>query len=151
MHTRIMQCNLCLQYVYTYVCIHTYYIRIIDVLSLIKARNVDVLVVMVVMEYQVLLVLQGEMVEMAKWGNLVPWVPLDRRDPLALSMEDWSTLAGGGPPALPPQELNWCTVEELLAVTTITKEVDQTFCVCQMILSTVTMLLEYREPALCME
>ena len=46
----------------------------------------DVLVVMVVMEYQVLLVLQGEMVEMAKWGNLVPWVPLDPWDPLALSM-----------------------------------------------------------------
>ena len=108
------------------------------------------MVVMVVMDYQVLLVLQGEMVKMAKWGNLVSWVPLDPRDPLAPSMEDWSTLSGGGPPALPPQEFNWCTVEELLAVATTTKEVDQIFSASQMILSTVTISLECREAAISM-
>ena len=111
----------------------------------VQARNVIVVKdVMVVMDYQVLLVVP------VKWGNLVLWVLPDPRDPLVPSMEDWSTLSGGGPPALPPQELNWCTVEELLAVTMVTKEVDQIFCASQMILSTVTIGLECRDGALSM-
>ena len=45
--------------------------------------------------------------------------------------EGQCTSGGGGPPALVCQEQNWCTRELQQEVSTLTKEVDPTDCVCQ--------------------
>ena len=72
----------------------------------------------------------AEMAEMGRGDTLAQWVPLDPRDPLDHPMEEWCTLAGGGPPAPSPQELNWSMRAKLLGVATITKEEVQIFCAC---------------------
>ena len=89
------------------------------------------MVVMDVMEWQVLLEHLAGMAGMGRGEILAQWVPLDPRDPLAHPMEEWCTLAGGGPPAPSPQELNWSMRAEQLGVGLLSKEEVQTFCACQ--------------------
>ena len=94
------------------------------------------MVVTDVMGWQVRLEPLAGMAEMGRGEALAQWVPLDPRDLLAHPMEEWCTLAGGGPPAPSPQELNWSMMVELLEVLIITKEEALTFCACQMIQNT---------------
>ena len=94
------------------------------------------MVVTDVMGWQVLLEPLAGMAGMGRGETLAQWVPLDPRDLLAHPMEEWCTLAGGGPPAPSPQELNWSMRAEPLAVAGTTQEEALTFCACQMIQST---------------
>ena len=94
------------------------------------------MVVTDVMGWQVLLEPLAGMAGMGRGETLAQWVSLDPRDLLAHPMEEWCTLAGGGPPAPSPQEPNWSMRAEPLAVAIATKEEALTFCACQMIQST---------------
>ena len=59
--------------------------------------------------------------------------------------------AGGGLCVLVARELGWCTLGELEGVAIITKEGAPTISVCQMILNTCSILVEYKDIATCME
>ena len=55
---------------------------------------------------------------------------VDPRDLLAHPLEDWSTLAGGGPPAPPPQELNSSMTELQPGASLLTRVEEQRFSAC---------------------
>ena len=80
----------------------------------------------------------------------VPWVPLDLKD--LLDKEDLSMSGGGKPHALiVHQEQSLSTLDLLLGLTTLIKEVVQTIFVCLRNPSTPTTILEFKGTVNCME
>ena len=73
------------------------------------------------------------------------------REPRAHQQEGQCTSAGGGPPVPVTRELNSSTLEELQGVAMIPKEEEQTISVCQMILNTCNMAMEFKDIVICME
>ena len=75
----------------------------------------------------------------------------ENRESRAHQQEEQCMFAGGGPLVPLTRELNYCTLEELEGIIFFIKEVVLIISVCQIILITCSMTVEFRETALYME
>ena len=85
-------------------------------------------------------------VETLAWQDLK-----ENRESRAHQQEEQCMFAGGGPLVPLTRELNNYTLEELEGIINFTKEEVLTISVCQMILITCSMTVEFRDTALYME